>query len=114
MFSCKAGTFGELQFSSVVWDKRGCGSTLFELYTVFIHKRGFFAVMKVDLDGSGGISFDEFVTMMQLGEMETDFAKEINEAFKFFDKDGDGEVRNYSATWISGFFFLTNLIELVV
>lgn len=48
----------------------------------------------MDLDGSGGISFDEFVTMMQLGEMETDFAKEINEAFKFFDKDGDGEVRH--------------------
>ena len=31
--------------------------------------------------------------MMQLGEVETDFTKEINEAFKFFDKDGDGEVR---------------------
>lgn len=31
--------------------------------------------------------------MMQLGEVETDFAKEISEAFKFFDKDGDGEVR---------------------
>ena len=30
--------------------------------------------------------------MMQLGELETDFTKEINEAFKFFDKDGDGEV----------------------
>lgn len=32
--------------------------------------------------------------MMQLGEVETDFAKEINEAFKFFDKDQDGEVRS--------------------
>ena len=30
--------------------------------------------------------------MMQLGEVETDFEKEIKEAFKFFDKDGDGEV----------------------
>ncbi|CAM9990405.1 unnamed protein product [Ectocarpus sp. 6 AP-2014] len=47
---------------------------------------------KVDTDQSGGISFDEFVAMMQLGEVETDFTKEINEAFKFFDKDGDGEV----------------------
>ncbi|CAM9720397.1 unnamed protein product [Ectocarpus fasciculatus] len=47
---------------------------------------------KVDTDHSGGISFDEFVAMMQLGEVETDFTKEINEAFKFFDKDGDGEV----------------------
>ncbi|CAB1101990.1 unnamed protein product [Ectocarpus sp. CCAP 1310/34] len=47
---------------------------------------------KVDTDGNGGISFEEFVAMMQLGEVETDFKKEINEAFKFFDKDGDGEV----------------------
>ncbi|CAM9399815.1 unnamed protein product [Ascophyllum nodosum] len=47
---------------------------------------------RVDLDNSGAICFDEFVTMMQLREVETDFAKEINEAFKFFDKDGDGEV----------------------
>lgn len=63
---------------------------------------------KVDLDGSGGISFDEFVTMMQLGEMETDFAKEINEAFKFFDKDGDGEVRNNPATWFIVFLCFNN------
>jgi len=46
----------------------------------------------VDINGDGDISFDEFVTMMQMGEVETDFTKEINEAFKFFDKDGDGEV----------------------
>ncbi|CAM9620434.1 unnamed protein product, partial [Pylaiella littoralis] len=46
----------------------------------------------VDTDGSGGISFEEFVAMMQLGEVETDFTKEINEAFNFFDKDGDGKV----------------------
>lgn len=49
-------------------------------------------MQKVDTDGSGGISFEEFVAMMQLGEVETDFEKEIKEAFKFFDKDGDGEV----------------------
>ena len=46
----------------------------------------------MDTDKSGGISFEEFVAMMQLGEVETDFEKEIKEAFKFFDKDGDGEV----------------------
>lgn len=46
----------------------------------------------MDTDGNGGISFDEFVAMMQLKEVETDFEKEINEAFKFFDKDGDGVV----------------------
>ena len=64
----------------------------------------------MDLDGSGGISFDEFVTMMQLGEMETDFAKEINEAFKFFDKDGDGEVGYKPATWFSVFLCFNHKI----
>lgn len=49
-------------------------------------------LLQVDTDRSGGISFDEFVAMMQLKEVETDFEREINEAFKFFDKDGDGEV----------------------
>lgn len=47
---------------------------------------------KVDLDRSGGISFDEFVMMMRLGDMETDFEKEINGAFRFFDKNNDGMV----------------------
>lgn len=30
--------------------------------------------------------------MMRLGDMETDFEKEINGAFKFFDKNNDGMV----------------------
>eukprot|EP00752_Nemacystus_decipiens_P012402 g10989.t1 len=47
---------------------------------------------RVDLDGSGDISFDEFVMMMRLGGMETDYEKEINGAFKFFDKNNDGMV----------------------
>lgn len=47
---------------------------------------------QVDLDGSGGISFDEFVMMMRLGDMETDFEKEIKDAFAFFDKNKDGQV----------------------
>ena len=48
--------------------------------------------VQVDLDKSGGISFGEFVMMMRLGDMETDFEKEINGAFKFFDKNNDGMV----------------------
>lgn len=31
--------------------------------------------------------------MMRLGDMETDFEKEIKDAFKFFDKNSDGVVR---------------------
>ncbi|CAN0339867.1 unnamed protein product, partial [Hapterophycus canaliculatus] len=48
---------------------------------------------KVDLDKTGDISFEEFVMMMRLGGMETDYEKEINDAFAFFDKNNDGEVR---------------------
>lgn len=51
----------------------------------------------MDTDQSGGISFEEFVAMMQLREVETDFEVEISEAFSFFDKDGDGEVTAFSA-----------------
>lgn len=47
----------------------------------------------MDLDKSGGITFDEFVMMMRLGNMETDFEKEIKDAFNFFDKNKDGVVR---------------------
>lgn len=53
--------------------------------------------IQVDTDQSGGISFEEFVAMMQLKEVETDFEVEISEAFSFFDKDGDGEVIEFSA-----------------
>ncbi|CAM9563600.1 unnamed protein product [Choristocarpus tenellus] len=47
---------------------------------------------KVDEDNDGVLTFGEFVTMMQAGDVETDFDIEIREAFEFFDKDGDGEI----------------------
>lgn len=46
----------------------------------------------MDLDGTGDISFEEFVVLMRVGGMETDYEKEINGAFSFFDKNGDGQV----------------------
>ncbi|CAM9628051.1 unnamed protein product [Choristocarpus tenellus] len=47
---------------------------------------------KVDLDGNGLISFPEFVTMMRKCKVDTDFDRQIREAFKFFDKDGSGAI----------------------
>ncbi|CAM9312413.1 unnamed protein product, partial [Phaeothamnion confervicola] len=44
----------------------------------------------VDINGDGVIGFEEFV--VSVCEVETDFEKEIREAFKFFDKDGNGEI----------------------
>ncbi|CAM9459783.1 unnamed protein product [Choristocarpus tenellus] len=47
---------------------------------------------KVDENNDGVLTYDEFVSMMQAGDVETDFDIEIKEAFEFFDKDGDGEI----------------------
>jgi len=44
----------------------------------------------VDADGNGTIDFPEFLTMMARKMKDTDSAEEIKEAFKVFDKDGNG------------------------
>jgi calmodulin len=46
----------------------------------------------VDVDGNGTIDFDEFLTMMSKKMRETDRDEEIRQAFKVFDKNGDGYV----------------------
>jgi len=46
-------------------------------------------IAEVDVDDSGSIEFDEFLLMMCRDE-DSEF--ELLEAFKVFDKDGDGEV----------------------
>ena len=43
---------------------------------------------EVDANGNGTIEFPEFLTMMKA--KDTDREKEIQEAFRFFDKDGNG------------------------
>lgn len=40
--------------------------------------------------GNGTIDFEEFLTMMARKMKETDTEEEMKEAFKVFDKDGDG------------------------
>ena len=42
--------------------------------------------------GSGTIDFSEFLTMMARKMNETDTVEELKEAFKVFDKDGDGSI----------------------
>ena len=44
----------------------------------------------VDADGNGTIDFPEFLTMMARKMKDTDSEEEILEAFKVFDKDGNG------------------------
>ena len=47
-------------------------------------------IWQIDADGSGTIDFPEFLTMMARKMKDTDSEEEILEAFKVFDKDGNG------------------------
>jgi calmodulin len=47
-------------------------------------------VNEVDIDGKGTIDFPEFLTMMSRKLKDTESEEEILEAFKVFDKDGNG------------------------
>ena len=45
---------------------------------------------QVDADGNGEIDFPEFLTLMARKMKDTDSEEELLEAFKVFDKDGNG------------------------
>jgi len=47
-------------------------------------------INEVDADGDNMIDFPEFLTMMARKMRDTDTEEEIKEAFKVFDKDGNG------------------------
>ncbi|KAL7480051.1 hypothetical protein ACHAW6_005760 [Cyclotella cf. meneghiniana] len=49
-----------------------------------------FDILPIDSDGNGTIDFPEFLTMMARKMKDTDSEEEILEAFKVFDKDGNG------------------------
>ena len=47
-------------------------------------------IAEVDIDGNGQIDFEEFVSLMNRRSKETDTEEEVINAFKVFDKDGEG------------------------
>merc|ERR1711955_83940 len=47
-------------------------------------------INEVDADGNGNIDFPEFLTMMAKKMKDTDSDEELREAFRVFDKDGNG------------------------
>jgi len=79
---------------AVVETRRGCDATR---SCVIVRRRPLLAeaelldmINEVDADGNGTIDFPEFLTMMARKMKDTDSAEEIKEAFKVFDKDGNG------------------------
>ena len=59
-------------------------------------------INEIDADGNGTIDFPDFLTMMCKKMKDTDSEEEILEAFKIFDRDGNGfisatEFRNVMA-----------------
>ncbi len=49
-------------------------------------------INEVDADGSGTIDFPEFLMMMARKVKQIDNDEEIREAFRIFDKDGNGYI----------------------
>lgn len=49
-------------------------------------------INEVDVDNDGSIDFPEFLTMMARKMKDTDSEAEIAEAFKVFDRNGDGKI----------------------
>jgi len=49
-------------------------------------------IEEADTDGNGTIDFPEFVAMMAKQTKDTDINEEIKEAFRMFDKDGNGYI----------------------
>ena len=47
-------------------------------------------IVKVDDDGNGSLDFSEFLQMMKVKVKENLMCEDIREAFRVFDKNGDG------------------------
>lgn len=47
-------------------------------------------IAEADLNGQGGISFEDFIQMMEKRSKETDTEEQIINAFRVFDKNGTG------------------------
>ena len=58
--------------------------------------------------GNGTIDFEEFINMMARKMRETDSEEELREAFRVFDKDGNGSANNLFSNLWNSFIIASN------
>ena len=63
-------------------------------------------INEVDADGNGTIDFPEFLSLMARKMKDTDTEEELLEAFKVFDRDGNGFITSHELRYV-----MTNLGE---
>ena len=74
-------------------------------------------INEVDADGNGVIDFPEFLTMLVRKKLDSDSEAEIKEAFKVFDKDGNGYISAAELRYVMnglGALLLIHLCPLVL
>ena len=87
--------------------KKKCISNLFvhesslskcHCYSIVISQYPILVFPKVDKDGTGMLDFPEFLLMMAMKNRAAEMDEDIREAFKVFDKDGNGYITCKIAT----------------
>ena len=70
-------------------------------------------VVEYDVNGDGTIDFDEFCEMMLKQNKDIDQTVEIREAFKIFDRDGNGYIgKNFFNNAFTKMLIMNNMIKL--